>query len=247
MTVKQQVSHSANDGPPGPPPMATKLLSFFLPATLREPILGDLEEEFCQRFDSASNSGGSSRPVSSQNYSIEAYRWYWWQVLHSACLFFWHQRGTVMAYLISVIFFGLMFALAVATGGYGLWYVMPTPLMATIPASLLLGIGATSIQAAKTAFKLSFSDADEHSPHSVGMARRFLRVTGNQFLLVAGVVFFMSSIQWLFMFSQNPELINDPSHYAALGFAILPLFYGMAFKCLFYSAEQKLTWKYAQE
>lgn len=150
-----------------------------------------------------------------------------------------------MAYLISVIFFGLMFALAVATGGYGLWYVMPTPLIATIPASVLLGIGATSTQAARTAFKLSFTDAGEQPPQSVDLARRFLRVTGNQFLLVAGVVFFMSSIQWLFMFSRNPDLLNNPSHYAAFGFAILPLFYGMIFKCLFYSAEQKLMWKYA--
>ena len=152
-----------------------------------------------------------------------------------------------MAYLISVIFFGLIFALGVATGGYGLWYIMPPPLIATIPASLLLGIGATSVQAAKTAFKLSFSDSGEQPSQSVDLARRFLHVTGNQFLLVAGVVFFMSSIQWLFAFSQDPELISDPSHYATYGFAILPLFYGTAFKCLFYSAEQKLIWKYTQQ
>lgn len=150
-----------------------------------------------------------------------------------------------MAYLISVVLFGLLFALAVATGGFGLRYVMPTPLVATIPASLMLGVGATSAQAARTAFKLSFSDAGEHSPQSVKLGRRFLLVTGNQFLLVAGVVFFMSSIQWLFSLSQNPDLLTDHSHYASHGFAILPLFYGMILKCLFYSAEQKLAWKYA--
>jgi len=152
-----------------------------------------------------------------------------------------------MAYLISVVFFGLLFGLGVATTGYGLLFILPPPLIATIPAALLLGIGATSVQAAKTAFKLSFSDGGEFPVQSVNLARRFLRVTGNQFLLVAGVVFFMGSIQWLFSFSQDPELLNDPSHYAGYGFAVLPLFYGMIFKCLFYSAEQKLVWKYAQE
>ncbi len=219
---------------PSPPGKARIMLSFFLPATLREPVLGDLEEEFASRLY-ASNSLAS------------VHRWYWRQALTSSCLFFWQQRGSVMAYLISVIFFGLMFALAVATGGYGLWYILPPPLLATVPASILLGIGATSMQAARTALKLSFSDSSDCSPQSVRLARRFLCVTGNQFLLVAGVVFFMSAIQWFFGFSQNPDLLTDHSHYANLGFALLPLFYGMAFKCLFYSAEQKLAWKYTVE
>ena len=152
-----------------------------------------------------------------------------------------------MAYLISVLFFGLMFALAIITGGFGLWYVMPPPLLATIPVSLLLGIGATSVEAAKTAIKLSFRDSSKQPAQSVELATRFLKVTGNQFLLVSSVVFFMSVIQWLFSFSQNPERLSDPSHYATLGFAILPLFYGAAFKCLFYSAEQKLQWKYVEQ
>ena len=151
-----------------------------------------------------------------------------------------------MAYLISVIFFGLIFGLGVATTDFGLWFILPPPLIATIPASLLLGIGATSAQAAKTAFKLSFSDTTEQSTQNIELAQRFLRVTGNQFLLVSGVVFFMGTIQLLFRFSQDAELINNPSHYAAFGFAILPFFYGIMFKCLFYSAEQKLMWKFAR-
>ena len=73
------------------------------------------------------------------------------------------------------------------------------------------------------------------------------RLRGYIYCALAGVVFFMSVIQWLFGFSQNPDLLTDHSHYANLGFALLPLFYGMAFKCLFYSAEQKLAWKYTVE
>lgn len=234
MSTEQQASKSNNEENSSPPGLARSILSFFLPATLRDPILGDLEEEFAQRACSNSN-------------LMEVHRWYWWQVLQSSCLFIWQQRGNVMAYLISVILFGLLFGLGVATTGYGLWFIVPPVLIATIPTSLILGIGATSIQAAKNAFKLSFSDSGEHSPQIVSMACRFLHVTGNQFLFVAGAVFFMGSIQWLFSFSQNPELMNDPSHYAGYGFAILPLFYGMIFKCLFYSAEQKLLGKYVQE
>lgn len=244
MTEKRKSPRFPDQRPPAPPALATRILSFFLPATHRDPILGDLEEEFAQRL-CASIPGSSIRSSIYRNNAMEAYRWYWWQALQSACLYFWQQRGTVMAYLISVVLFGLLFALAVATGGFGLWYVMPAPLIATIPASLILGIGATSPHAARTALTLSFSDASEPTLQSVKLARRFLCVTGNQFLLVGGAVFFMSLIQWLFSLSRNPELLTDSSHYATFGFAVLPLFYGTIFKCLFYSAEQKLAWKYA--
>lgn len=234
MFAKPQAPQSNKAEIFGPSGVAKNILSFFLPATLREPVLGDLEEEFAQRILSTNN-------------LFAVHRWYWWQVLKSSYFFIWQQRGTSMAFLISVIIFGLMFGLALFTSEYGFWLISPPVILITIPASLVLGIGATSFQAAKTAFKLSFSDSDEYPPQSINLARRFLHVTGNQFLLVAGVVFFLGAIQVLFIFSENPELLSNPSHYARYGFAMLPLFYGMIFKCLFYSAEQKILGKYLPE
>ena len=234
MTVGKQVYQSGDNGAPQPPRGATSILSFFLPAALREPILGDLEEEFTQRL------------CSSDSFS-KVYIWYWRQVLQSSCLYFWKQRGNGMAYLISVILFLLMIGLALATSQFGMWLISIPVIIATIPAALILGIGATSSQAAKSAMKLSFSDSSNESPQVVNLAIRFLRVTGNQFLLVGGVVFFLGIIQVLIIFSQDPELMNSGAHYARYGIAMLPLFYGMVFKCLFYSAEQKLMWKYVQE
>lgn len=234
MSADQQLSQSNNAGNPSPPGLASGVLSFFLPAALREPVLGDLEEEFAQRVYSNKN-------------LLEVYRWYWWQALKSSCLFFWQQRGTGMAYLISAVFFVFMFGLAIFTTSFGPLFMVVPVIIATIPTSIALGIGATSFQAAKTALWLSFSDSDNHPPQGVSLACRFLHVAGNQFLFVAGAVFFLGFIQIMFNFSQNPELLGDPSHYARYGFAMLPLFWGMIFKCLFYSAEQKLLWKYAQD
>jgi len=231
MSAEQHASQSNNDGNSSPPFLAKELLSFFLPANVRDPILGDLEEEFGLR-------------VCSNNNLVAVYRWYWWQVLQSSCLYFWQQRGTGMAYLISIAFFVLMFGLAIFTTSFGPSFLIPPVIIAIIPTSLALGIGATSFQASKNAIKLSFSDAEEPPTEIVSLACRFLHVTGNQFLFVAGAVFFMGSIQVLFSFSANPELLSDPSHYARYGFAMLPLFYGMIFKCLFYSAEQKLLGRY---
>lgn len=234
MTAENRASKSKFTGPPHPPGLAKSILSFFLPAASREPILGDLEEEFTSRIFATSN-------------FYEVYRWYWWQALQSSCLFFWQQRGTGMAYLISVIFFVFMIALALMTSQFGLWLISPPVIILTVPTALILGIGATSFQAAKSALKMSFSDSSAVSTQEVKLATRFLRVTGNQFLLVAGVAFFLGIIQVLLIFSQNPDLMNSSSHYARYGIAMLPLFYGMIFKCLFYSAEQKLLWKYAAE
>ncbi|MEZ5492302.1 MAG: hypothetical protein R3F50_18620 [Gammaproteobacteria bacterium] len=213
--------------------MAESMLSFFLPAVMREPLLGDLEEEFQFRLESSNSSA--------------VYRWYWAQVLKSTCLFIWIQRGAGMAFFLSVIFFLFVLGAALFTAEFGLWLVSPPVILLLVPTSLILGIGATSSQAAKNAFMLSFSESDQHSRQQIDLASRFLHVTGNQFLLVGGVAFFLGVILLLVSFSQNPLLISEGAQYARYGVALLPLFYGMIFKCLFYSAEQKLAWKYQQQ
>ncbi|MFM1895801.1 MAG: hypothetical protein RLZZ385_875 [Pseudomonadota bacterium] len=217
-----------------PPAIPQALLSFFLPAPLREPVMGDLQEEYAERRDVARNRGAVDL-------------WYWRQAIHTACTFLWTQRGAGMAYLLSLIFFVLMLVLALATADFGLWLISPPVLILLVPTSLALGIGATSAQAARLAFRLSLSDADPASPKLVDLARRFLQVTGNQFLLVGGVAFFLGLILLLIGFSQNPELLDSSTLYARYGIALLPLFYGMIFKCVFYSAEQKILWRYARD
>lgn len=232
MTSNEQALQPGNGQNVLPPMIAKSILSFFLPETLRDPILGDLEEEYALR-------AGDSDSLMRVN------RWYWWQVLKSSCLFLWQQRGAGMAYLLSVIFFVLAIFLALVTADFGLWLISPPIIIFIVPTSLLLGIGATSSQTARNAFRLSFSSSCDHSAQTINDACRFLHVTGNQFLLVAGVAFFLGAIQILINFSQNPELISNSSHYFRIGIALIPLFYGLIFKCLFYSAEQKLLGKYA--
>jgi len=234
MLNENRVTGPGYEDTPNPPRVARQLLSFFLPATLREPVLGDLEEEFAGRLYS----------TGSRN---QASRWYWRQALQSACQFFWQQRGDGMAYLISAILFLAIIGLALMTSQVGLWLISPPVIILTVPTALILGIGATSMQAARSALAMSLTDAGIRSAADVNLATRFLRVTGNQFLLVGGVAFFLGTIQLLIGFSQNPGLVASGSHFARLGVAMLPLLYGMLFKCLFYSAEQKLLWKYADQ
>lgn len=224
--LKHEDPHKRN-----PPHAATQILAFFLPASLREPILGDLEEEYTHLFQSSAS-------------AAHGLRWYWWQVAQNVGHFFWKQRGTAMAYLISVAFFIFMFGMAVLTSGFGQWYLMPPVIILTVPTSLLLGIGASSIQAAKNAFSLSFSESTEHSPQVIRMAVRFLSVTGNQFLLVSGIGVVVGVVQVLMMASSDPSIMEDASIYNRYAMAILPLFYGVIFKSLFYSAEQKLIGRY---
>ncbi|MCB1670581.1 MAG: hypothetical protein R3F41_20360 [Gammaproteobacteria bacterium] len=231
MSWERPVQEAAKDQHCVPPRIGSLLLEFFVPVRLREPLLGDLEEEFLLKIQHDRRMG-------------RAYRWYWGQVLKSACLFIWMQRGTAMAFFLSVLFFLFVLTAALVTAEFGLWLLSPPVLLALVPTSLILGIGATSYQAARTAFRLSFSESDEYSPAQISLAARFLHVTGNQFLLVGGVTFFLGVILVSIGFSQNPELLNGGVRYARYGMALLPLFYGMIFKCLFYSAEQKITWKY---
>lgn len=149
-----------------------------------------------------------------------------------------------MAYFVSVIFFLLVIVLAIVTADAGAWLISPPVLLAVVPASILLGVGATSPQAAKAAVRLSFSDAEGTQPEIAVLARRFLQVTGNQFLCVATALFLMGVVLLLVGMSESPEWLSEPARFLRFGTAILPLFYGMIFKCLFYSAEQKLAWKY---
>ena len=146
MSIDYQVS--GNEGPvyPVPPSLPRLILSFFLPIKLQDPVLGDLEEEYVARS-------------LTKNSWFQTNGWYWLQALSSACVFFWQQRGTEMAYFISVLFFLAMMILAMATAQFGFWLVSPPILIALIPLALAMGIGATSMQACKLGFKASFSDA----------------------------------------------------------------------------------------
>ncbi len=231
MSANYQAGGSDHQRVLGPPRIPQCMLSFFLPASLREPILGDLEEEFLLR-QAASGS------------TFHALAWYWLQACKSACVFFWQQRGTGMAYLLSVVFFIAMMMLSMATSQFGFWLISPPIFIGLFPLAFIMGIGATSFKACKLGLKASFSDSSGHSKEEIALARKFLNVTGNQFLLVAGVIFFLGAIQLLVSFSQNPALLEDSSRYARYAVALIPLFYGMIFKCLFYSAEQKVIWKY---
>lgn len=208
------------------------ILSFSLPAELRDPVIGDLNEEFLQRS-------------MLENSLVAPVYWYWVQATKSACVFIWQQRGTGMAYFFSVVFFIVMMMLSMATSQFGFWLISPPIFIGLFPLAFVMGIGATSMQACKLGLKASFSDASGHTDEELGLARKFLNVTGNQFLLVAGVIFFLGVIQLLVSFSQNPAMLDDPMRFARYGIALIPLFYGMIFKCLFYSAEQKVLWKYS--
>ncbi|MBI1787479.1 MAG: hypothetical protein HYR60_08005 [Acidobacteria bacterium] len=113
-----------------PPRLATWLLAAFLRQRDKEMLLGDLVEEYALRA-----SGGRS---------IEASRWYWAQVLHSAGPLLWSniRRGNWWRTLAAALAGYLLVALLVIAGDVAMSKLLPPGELAYSLLSLAAGLSA---------------------------------------------------------------------------------------------------------
>ncbi|MEO0438675.1 MAG: hypothetical protein AAF098_17390 [Pseudomonadota bacterium] len=196
-----------------------------LPKRLVDPILGDLQEEYLDQ-------------ILPELGRFRASIWFWKQVLTTAGLYFWKGRGTNMAYLYGFIFFFIVNAIAMALSGNGAQFLNLPSMVIVVPTAIVLGIAATSSASCRLAFRLTFSGTIGITTDSIHSARRFLHVTGNQCLFLGLIGFLIGSIQM----ATNIEASAFKEVFGpALSVNFLTLLYGVIFKALFYSAEEKLV------
>jgi len=210
------------------PTFYQKLLVWALPNNLKEPILGDLDEEF--------------QLLASQNLSY-AKQWYVRQALTTSWRFLWRaQRGVIM-FLLSLIVFvaislmGMVFGIEISA------YIDVPSLMLTVIPSVFFAMAVTSPKHLTSGIGMLFNDDAEAEPSDIKASQLSFKVLGNTALLM-GV---FSSIMAAVAMSSNIA----PDDFAqvigpALSVALLTLFYGVGLKVVSYVAEQKLQYRLSQ-
>jgi len=147
-----------------------------------------------------------------------------------------------MAYVISVMLFSAIFVIAAAMTGTGSAMINISSILIVAPTSIILGIGATSLNSATMALQLSISENLEVTPKLAKSARRFLHDTGNQCVLTDLAATLLGNIGLLVATQQIVGPLQ--SGYLVFAVSLLTLLYGLILKCLFYSAEHKLRDRY---
>jgi len=203
-----------------PPKMASKFLSWALPQSLVEPILGDLSEEYLARY--------------SNRHPIQAKVWYWRQAIKSGIQFmFKTQRGFVMFIFSILLFLGLT-CLAMALGGSVGMYADIASILVVFPPAIAFAYASTSAQDVSRAFAILLASDTSQNEQDYKVSRRVFSVLGNSGLMLG---IFMTLIGWVAMGSN----MEDMTHFGtAFAVSILTLVYGLGLKMMCYVAEQKL-------
>jgi hypothetical protein len=211
-----------------PPTLPTRFLSWCLPNALKEPVLGDLAEEF-NKLSAVSNQ------------KVHVNTWYYSQCLRSGVQFLWfHKRGLLM-FIFSFITFVVLTLWAMWLGGeISMFWNLPSFLQ-VIPPAIFFAVGATSINELKTALSLLLDDEQIPGSHQVKTTSRLFSVMGNSALLL-GVL--MTVLGWVSMGSYITSENMQSTLGSSFGVSILTSMYAIAFKILCYVAQQKIQYKF---
>lgn len=209
-----------------PPKWAQQVLAWSLPASLQEPVLGDLEEEF---FEKRQHSGETL-----------ARFWYLRQAILTSVTFLKQtQRGMLMfvlSLLVLVVIVGIAFLMS---GDLGMFINIPS-LIIVLPIALTFSIAATSKQALLNGFKVLLDDQHTLDKRQLMASKRAFVTLGNTAMLcgylgvVIGLIAMASNIE--------PEVFKKVFGPAA-AVCLLTMLYALLIKLPCYLSEQKIQHK----
>lgn len=212
-----------------PPKLIETFLRWTLPAELKEPLIGDLAEEF--------------HDLQAHN-TLTAKNWYMRQALRTANQFIWQTKRGLIMFLISILvflFFSYMAMWFSVDGSMTLTFVDGPSLLLVFPPAILFAIGVTSIKDTKNALAVLFNDELQLSNKELTIAKQFYRVLGNSAILMGIFTTFIGAVA----IAVNIENVAEEFG-PAFGVCILVLLYGSGLKTLCYAAEQKVQYRINQ-
>ena len=204
-----------------PPRIAEALLERVLPVDLKEPLLGDLEEEFQQiQF----------------NQSKQACQiWYWRQALLTSFHYFNQTQKALIMFAFSVLFFAALTIFAMElSGGTSMFFDVPS-LIITLPPALVFTLAVTSPGNVKQAFSCLFSGHVE-SLKQVKNSVMVFDVLGTSCLWLGALMTLLGCVA---MGSSIEEVaVIGP----AFAVSVLTLMYAMGIKLVCYVASQRIIY-----
>lgn len=205
---------------PAPPRLAEALLEKVLPVQLKEPVLGDLEEEFHQIQLSRSKQA--------------CQLWYWRQALITSFHYANQTQKALIMFVVSVVLFAALTLFAMELSGGVAMFVDVPSIIITLPPALAFTIAVTSVADFKRALGNLLSGHVD-SLRQVKSSVKVFDVLGNTSLWLGGL---MTLLGWVSMGSHIKEVeVIGP----AFAVSILTFMYAMGIKVVCYVAAQRLT------
>jgi chemotaxis protein MotA len=208
-----------------PPKFIEEFLHWRLPKELKEPVLGDLAEEYAQLF--------TSQP-------FRANYWYSRQALSTGLQFLTKTKRGLIMFLFGILVFVGMVILAMVMGGDFYVFINVPSLLIILPPSLLFTLGCTSKQSRSNAFSLLLSDDMVLDKAELNAAKHVFSIFGNMNMLMGVIGVIIGAI----LISSSIESESFGSHFGpALAVCLLTLFYSSLIKALCYAAESKIQFQ----
>ncbi|MCC2604414.1 hypothetical protein [Planctobacterium marinum] len=206
-----------------PPQITERFLTWCLPTELKEPVVGDLAEEYSQKLQS-------------QDY-LTALAWYQRQAVRTAVRYLWqNKRGLLMFILGLLTFLATLLMAIMFSGEVGIFINVPS-ILVVYPPAIFLTIGICSAQTCKTALRLLFDNELIMDITELKAAKHVYTILGNSSLwlgfmgLVIGGVAIAIDVN---------EIIEHQMLGPAIGISILTFMYGLIPKVICYIGEQKI-------
>jgi chemotaxis protein MotA len=207
--------------------LANKLLSWCLPASIREAVIGDLEETYYLKQQQG------LAPIAIQY-------WYWQQTFNLAYRFMpTTQRGLIM-FILSLIVFMSMMVFGMVLGADVTAFIDVPSAMLVFPPAIFFAIAATSWQEFTFAFGCVVSDERSFSERELVQSKRVFSVLGNSALWCGGIT---TLIGWVAMASNISAQEFSSVIGPAFAVSILTFYYGAIVKLICYVAAQRIESK----
>lgn len=206
-----------------PPRLIEKFLRWSLPKELKEPILGDLAEEYLDMLNHKPNKA---------NY------WYTRQALSTGLQFLSKTKRGLIMFLFGTTIFMAAVVMAMMMSGNSIWMFINVPsLIIVIPPAVFLTLASSSMKSIKHAFIVLFSEHLDFEKVELVAAKQIFSFLGNMNMLMGWIGVIIGAVA----IASN---MDDISAFGpALAVCILTLFYALLIKAMCFAAEAKIQFK----
>lgn len=208
-----------------PPKFMEKFLHWSLPAELKEPVLGDLTEEYMQL--------SISQP-------FKANYWYTRQAIQTGLQFLTQTKRGLIMFLIGIIVLVSMTLMAMIMSGELMMFVNVPSFLIVIPPALIITFASSEKKSRSNAFKLLFSEDLLLSKADLNSAKHIFTTFGNMTMLMGWIGVIIGAIA---MASNIKSEVFSDVFGPAFAVCVLTLLYALLIKALCYAAEAKIQFK----
>jgi hypothetical protein len=208
-----------------PPRLMEKFLRWTLPTELKDPILGDLAEEYSCLAEQA---------------PLKANYWYARQAMSTGLQFLTKTKRGLIMFLLGMIVFVSMIAMAMILSGEIMMFVDIPSFLIVVPPAFMLTLASSSKQSRSHAIKLMLSENLDLGKAELHAAKQVFTTFGNMNMLMGWIGVIIGTIAMASTI--NGENISQLFG-SAFAVCVLTLFYALLIKALCYAAEAKIQFK----